>query len=133
MSTILPNIDDLQSVPDINFFYAKSVLELVIRKLLELDEIEVGIHRDELGRYGSVMAFAADEIDRVMVRLECFPGEYILTLQDNSENMDTSVFTYRISDHEELVESIPFGLREFMEDVADGGEPKTLRPNSLID
>lgn len=131
MTSFLPKITDLQAVPDINFFYAKNVLSLVINKILEFDEVDIGIHNDEQGRIGSVIAFAADAIDRVLVRLEYFPSGYLLTLEDNSENMDTSVFTYRISDQDELIESIPSGLREFMEEVAFEGEPRVLIPKTL--
>lgn len=131
MSSFLPKISDLQAVPDINFLYAKNVLSLVINKILEFDEVNIGIDNDEQGRIGSMIAFAADDIDRVIVRLEYFPSDYLLILEDNSENMDTSVFTYRISDQDELIESIPNGLRELMEEVSFEGEPRVIIPKTL--
>lgn len=131
MSSFLPKISDLQAVPDINFLYAKNELSLVINKILGFDEVNIGIHNDEQGRIGSIIAFAADDIDRVIVRLEYFPSDYLLTLEDNSENMDTSVFTYRISDQDELIESIPTGLRKLMEEVSFEGEPRVIIPKTL--
>ncbi len=131
MSSFLPKISDLQAVPDINFLYAKNVLSLVINKILEFDEVNIGIHNDEQGRTGSMIAFAADDNDRVIVRLEYFPSDYLLTLEDNSENMDTSVFAYRISDQDELIESIPTGLRGLMEEVSIEGESRIIIPKTL--
>ena len=129
MSTFFPTIEGLASIPDFNYQYAKAILERLIAKIIKLDEIDVGIYHRE--KFGSVISFADDEFERVIIHLEYEAGKYKLSVSDNSEGFETSRFEYIILEKESLIEMIPGGLREFMEKVEDEQQEAILRPGTL--
>ena len=129
MSSFFPTIEGLESIPDFNFRYARAILERLIAKIIKLDEIDVGLYCKE--RFGSVISFADDEFERVIIHLEYEAGKYKLSVLDNSEGFETSRFEYNISEQESLIEMIPDGLREFMEKVEEEQQEAILRPGTL--
>ena len=131
MSSFLPRINDLNALPPINYNYAKTVLSLVIQNILALDEIEIAFGNQEQNGARSAIVFTVDDLERVIVSLEFIQPDFSLIIEDNSENSETSVFKYRISDHEELVNSIPEGLLDILQEVAYDGQPKTVNPKLL--
>lgn len=129
MSTFFPTIDGRSSIPDFNYRYAERILEMLIARILKLDEIDVGLYHRE--KVGSVISFADDEFEKVIIHLEYEAGKYKLSVSDNSEGFETSRFEYIISEKESLIEMIPGGLREFMEKVEEEQQEAILRPGTL--
>lgn len=129
MSTFFPKIEELATIPEFHFKYAEAILQILIKKILKLEEIDVGVYQED--RFGSVITFTDDEFENVIIDLKYQGGKYKLVVRDNSEDFGTSLFEYRISDHERLVEMIPSGLQEFMERVEEEQQEAVLRPGTL--
>ncbi|TRX51270.1 hypothetical protein FNH22_24350 [Fulvivirga sp. M361] len=131
MSTFFDQIEELNRIPEFNLKYVQTVLKLIISKVLDLDEVDVGVFNDGHGTFGSLITFTVDDFETVVIDLRCSSNSYYLTINDNSENPGTGTFRYCLSDNPALIETIPEGLREFMEMVAFEREETVLRPKTL--
>lgn len=125
MSSILPQIKTLESIPSLHLNYAESLLKLIIGNLLQQEEIEIGtfIHGED---EGSVIAFDSNDSENVCLEL-CFSinQDFIINLTDNSEDINTSNFSYKFDDSCSLYEIVPENLREWMNDIAFSQEGKS--------
>jgi hypothetical protein len=128
MGTLFPVMDELQNVPLFHTRYAETILKIIISRLLSLEEIDVGIFQDR--KIGSIISISDGEFDSVVADLK-FSGEFELVVHDNSENNDSSSFSYTLSPNKGLMSIIPLGLQEFMEVVALEQQPAVLRPRTL--
>ncbi|MEP3390491.1 MAG: hypothetical protein ABJO02_20025 [Reichenbachiella sp.] len=132
MGTFFDQIGGLDGIPEFNFGYAETVLKLVVKGLLELDEIDVGISTDEEENIAAIITFTSDEFETVLTELTYnSDSEYEITIVDNSEEFRTCSFKYCLSSHQALIELIPEGLREFMKEVKLSGENAVLKPRTL--
>lgn len=127
MTSILPQIEALQEVPFIHERYAETLLNLLVSKLLSMDEFEIGIFQKGRRR-GSVIGFDADDFENVQLELRYIDYKFVLVLHEHSDENFASTFRYKIFEDSPLYQRIPDKLRVAMEDVADEFEPSTYQP-----
>ena len=128
MTSILPQIKELQEIPRLHLEYAKTILNMLVHKLLELEEFEVGVFGDN---DGSIVSFDSDDFEDIRLDLRCKRNNFSLKIIDNTDGYRTSVFLHKIEDESELFYIIPEGLRTLMEEVATNFEPATFTKDSL--
>lgn len=131
MTSILPQIETLESIPLLHQNYAGSLLKLIMDNLLQMDEVEIGTYGqgdDE----GAVIAFDSNDSEDVRLELRYSHYQYFeLVVSDDSEDINTSNFKYKITEESNLLEMIPETLREWMDEVCGEQEPKTYSVKKL--
>jgi len=136
MSSLFPKIPELQMVSEFHYNYAEEILNLLLRNLLKEDSIDVGITEkegDEGSEYYSVITFAEDESEDVILNLNYTLNEFEIEVSLNTDRFGSSVFSYIITDDCSLFEIIPEKLKEYMNEVWENRRPKsyTLTGNFL--
>lgn len=131
MTSILPQIETLESIPLLHNNYAGSLLKLIIDNLLQMDEVEIGTYR-ESDDEGAVIAFDSNDSEDVRLELRYSHFQHFeLVVSDDSEDFNTSNFKYKITEDSNLFEMIPEILREWMDEVCSEQEPKTYSVKKL--
>ncbi|MCC7303495.1 MAG: hypothetical protein IT233_12720 [Bacteroidia bacterium] len=128
MSSILPQIDVLTEVPALHEFYAKSLLRILTDKLLSMDEFEIGIFTQGKKAW-SAISFDGDDSEDVQLELRYSDHNFVIVVNENSEENFASTFTYKIFENSPLYNQIPEKLQGMMRDVAFEGEPAIFRNN----
>ena len=133
MGSILPKIEKLQEIPELHEKYACSLLKLVLDKLLQEQELDIGIKRganpDEVY---SIISFDSDELENCNIELTFSIRSRIeLIVNDHSEDMFTSTFTYRIIEGTPIYKLLPVGLIDIMEEVVFEGESRKVSAKNL--
>ena len=130
MSTFFTEIKNLSEIPKLHFRYAEMLLDLIVKSLFQMEEIDVGVFGNEFDG-GSLITFTDSEFEHVIVSIKYLneSGEYILEINDQSEDFETSIFNYCLTDS--LLQIIPEGVRSFMKETAENNEPALLIPGAL--
>lgn len=128
MSSILPQITTLQETPSFNFRYAELLLNLLVQKLLSMDEFIIGTF-SEADEEGSIIAFDGDQFENTQLQLRFAEDRFVLVLHEHSDENFACTFSYKIFDHSDLYQRIPDKLRSAMEEVASDNQPFTFKPN----
>lgn len=126
MSSILPKIEVLNEVPALHEFYAGSLFKILIDKLLRMDEFEIGIGWQGKKEW-SAIGFDGDDFEDVQLELRYMDHNFVIVVNENSEENFASTFTYKIFESSPLYNQIPEKLREMMIDVAFEREATIFR------
>lgn len=129
MSSFLPQIASLQETPSINYRYADILLNLLVTKLLSMDEFDIGIFETK-DEKGSVIGFNGDEFENEHLELQYSDNRFILILHENSEENFACIFSYKIFQDSDFYQRIPENIRNAMGDVADNFKPAVYRPTT---
>ena len=124
MTSILPQINQLNEIPDLHDYYAKGVLSYINEELRQLDSIEIGVI-GTLG--GSIISFDTDDSEDTNIELRYKKGKFSLKIKAYSREDYRSVYYYYIPEDSKLYNMIPAKLINEMMDVAMEGEAKTIK------
>ncbi len=123
MTSILPQINGLNEIPDLHDYYAKRVLSFIIEKLRQEDSIDIGV----IGNGGSsLISFDTDDWENTKIDLRYKNGKFSIKIRAYSRDDDKSTFYYYLHEPSELYDMIPPKLIEAMADVAMKCEPRIL-------
>lgn len=126
MSSILSQIQELNQVHRIHEDYARAALKLIITKILNMSELDIGVFSNEKER-GSIIAFDGDDFENINIELCYAYPKFILNIRENGDELDISIFSYKILEHSNLYQMIPENLIKAMEESADGDDSITIR------
>lgn len=128
MTSILPQIEELQEVTFIHERYAEKLLHLLVSKLLSLDEFTIDVHYHKGRPKGSVIGFDGDDGENVQLELRYVNYKFVLVLHGHGDENFMSTFRYKIFEDSPLYQQIPDKLRKAMDDVTDEYQPITYKP-----
>jgi len=121
MSSILPQIESLQDVPFAHAQYAEGILNLMLNKLLEDGEYDIGaFFQGE--QEGSMVAFDGDDFENVQAELRYVDYKFVIVVSEHSDENFASQFSYKIFEGARLDKMIPDKLRADMIRKANGGD-----------
>lgn len=125
MSSILPQIETLQDVPLFNYKYCEFMLKVLLSKLFEMQEFDIGLFR-EGEEEGAVIGFDGNDSEDVQLELRYAENRFIIVVTENSTENFACTFQYKIFDDSLLYQMIPDKLRAVMEHAADKSETSTF-------
>lgn len=132
MTSILPQIEALENIPLLHYQYAKGLLQLLVSELLEIEEFEIGLY-SEGKKWGSQIIFDSDEFENSQLELRYVTNEdrFYIIASDDSEDIDTSTFRYKIHDGMSLYDMIPHKLVAMMKQAAFDRESILFNPKTI--
>jgi hypothetical protein len=130
MSSILPQINELQETPFVNARYADRLLTLLIEKQLSLEELNIGLF-ESFDETGSVIRFDEGDFENVQLELKYTAYRFIIELTENSNENFACTFRYKIFEDTDLYDKIPEVLRRFMIKAADDNKSKRYKKSQL--